>query len=649
MNYAYRLTQHALHHEYQGALADSGANGGMAGSDTRILATIPHAFVRGEVLQRLPIVQSASLVHRIDEGPIILIMSQYAHKPDSKLIHSKSQIEHFRGFVHDSAKSTGGQQLVVTHEGYTIPLHVRNGLYYMDMVPPTDDDMERYPHVFITADGSWNPDSLDEEFFFDAADAIIDILGVQQRRDAREAVDLFLVSTTIAPPSLDTPITQARLASVLHSLSLMPQMLHRRLPDLDALLPNFGWVGKDRIRDTLEKPTQHYKADQRVPMHKHFCSRFPAANVRRLPEWYSTDMFISDVPAHDDGIPGHGGCQLVQIYGGLDSELLAGYPMSSEAELPTTLKDFIRDYGAMEGLKSDNAKSETSFKMKDLFRMYIIKDKQSEPHYQHQNPIERRIQDLKRMMYGIMDRVGCPPSFWLLCLLYVIHLLNVLSNSKGCIPLTVVTGTQTDISPYLDFHYWQEVFVEVPGGGEQLAHWCGPSHKQRDFLTYFVLLEDTKQLVTRSNVRYAKDPLFPNRSQCPAPSDGDTNMLVSKPIITTIQDHYNEPVQLPMFSPDELLGMTILRPVDDVLVRAKVVRKIMDRDAENHQQIKFLLALGDGRLEEIISYNELSDLVTESLAAKESGQQDWLGNSGSLEYLTLLRVTNCSVSSSRTK
>ena len=60
----------------------------------------------------------------IDEGPIVLIMSQYAHKPDSKSIHSKSQVEHFGGLVHDSALSAGGQQLVITHEGYTIPLHV---------------------------------------------------------------------------------------------------------------------------------------------------------------------------------------------------------------------------------------------------------------------------------------------------------------------------------------------------------------------------------------------------------------------------------------------------------------------------------------------------------------------------------------------
>ena len=280
MNCAYHYTQHALQHEYQGALVDSGANGGMAGSNTRILATVPHAFVNitgvgGEVLQWLPIIQGASLVHTIDEGPIILIMSQYAHKPDSKSIHSKSQIEHFGGVVHDSSKSTGRQQLGVTHEGYSIPLHVHNGLYYMDMILPTDDDMEQYPHVFISADGPWNPDVVDEEFFFDATDAITDIPGVQQCRDAREALDLFPASTLLVPSLHDPTITQARLASVLHSLSFLPQTLRHRLPDLDAHLPNFGWVGKERIRESLEKTTQHYKADQRVPMRKHFWSRFP--------------------------------------------------------------------------------------------------------------------------------------------------------------------------------------------------------------------------------------------------------------------------------------------------------------------------------------------------------------------------------------
>ena len=298
--------------------------------------------------------------------------------------------------------------------------------------------------------------------------------------------------------------------AAVEDLTVLSQKMQHHLPDLDALLPNFGWVSKDWIHTMLEKTTQHYQADKWVPMQKHFHSCFPAANVPCLPEWYSTDMFISDLPACDNGVPGHGGCKLVQSYGSLDSELLSAYPMASESSLPDTLLEFIQEYGTMAGFKSGNAKSKTSFAMKDIFRMFLIKDKQSEPHYQHQNPIEHCIQDLKCMMHGIMDCTGCPAPYWLLCLLYVVGLLNVLSNSKGCIPLTVVTGLLTDVSLYLDLHFWQDVFVEVPGGGEQLTCWCRLSHRQGDFLTYFILLEDTKQWVSRSNVHSAKDPLFPN-------------------------------------------------------------------------------------------------------------------------------------------
>ena len=196
----------------------------------------------------------------------------------------------------------------------------------------------------------------------------------------------------------------------------------------------------------------------------------------------------------------------------------------------------------------------------------------------------------------------------------------------------VVTEYQMDISPYLDYHFWQEVFVEVPRGGEQLACWCGLSNKQGDFLTYLVLLDDTQQLVTHSNVQAAKDPLFPNRLQRPNPSNGDTSILVTKLVITTIQDYFDNNLSLPMFSPDELIGMTVLCTVDEDVIWAKVVHKIMDRDAENHSQIKFLLSLGNGQLEEIISHNELSDLVTESMSAKESGVQDVMTNSGILDH-----------------
>ena len=137
-------------------------------------------------------------------------------------------------------------------------------------------------------------------------------------------------------------------------------------------------------------------------------------------------------------------------------------------------------------------------------------------------------------------------------------------------------------------------------------------------------------MVTHSNVQAAKEPLFLNRLQHPNPSNGDTSVPVTKPVIAMIQDYFDNNLSLPMFSPDELIGMTVLHTIDEDVIHAKVVSKIMDQDAENHSQIKFLLTLGNGQLEEIISYIELSDLITESMSAKESGVKQKINDYGKL-------------------
>ena len=53
-------------------------------------------------------------------------------------------------------------------------------------------------------------------------------------------------------------------------------------------------------------------------------------------------------------------------------------------------------------------------------KMYLIKDSQSEDHYQHENPAKQFIQDVKYMTNAIMDHVGCSSHWWWLCMLYVI-------------------------------------------------------------------------------------------------------------------------------------------------------------------------------------------------------------------------------------
>ena len=62
----------------------------------------------------------------------------------------------------------------------------------------------------------------------------------------------------------------------------------------------------------------------------------------------------------------------------------------------------------MDRLISDRAQVEVSNKVLDLLRNYVIGDWQSKPHFQHQNPAERRFQDIKRTTNILLDRTGAP-------------------------------------------------------------------------------------------------------------------------------------------------------------------------------------------------------------------------------------------------
>ena len=54
-------------------------------------------------------------------------------------------------------------QRVVTPDGWIIALHIRNGLAYMDMRPPTQDEYDTFDHVTFTSDVTWDPTVLDDE------------------------------------------------------------------------------------------------------------------------------------------------------------------------------------------------------------------------------------------------------------------------------------------------------------------------------------------------------------------------------------------------------------------------------------------------------------------------------------------------------
>ena len=171
--------------------------------------------------------------------------------------------------------------------------------------------------------------------------------------------------------------------------------------DFESFRPNFAWKPTKAIRHTFDNTTQYAKNVVRFPMRQHFKSRFPALRVRRLDEVYATDTFFSNVKAHD-------GSECVQLYCGRKSYFTSTYGMKTESQMSGTLMDFIKSFGAMQGLFSDNAKAESSAAVKDILSQYCIDNMYSEPYQQNQNPAECRIQEVKAMTNIVMDRTGAP-------------------------------------------------------------------------------------------------------------------------------------------------------------------------------------------------------------------------------------------------
>jgi hypothetical protein len=622
-----------------GSLIDGGANGGMSGDDVRVVEyTLNHADISGlanHAVKDLPIVTAAACIST-SKGLIIGIFHQYAHLGTGRTIHSANQLRQFGVLIYDIPRILGGEQRIRHPDGYVIPLSIRNGLPYLDMWKPTDKELDEYPHVFFTSDTPWDPTIPDEQYDVDALEldeddnspdfAIKEVSNygeIYKQVRHGESTENSTTSSLCTQPDSTFESFEDYVDNTL--LQVYINKVTPQIHDFNRLQPNFGFVPAKRIQKTIENTTQFCRLDARLPLRKHFKSRFPAANVARRNEIVATDTFFSDVPAHDDGINGHGGATMVQLYCGTTSQITAVFPMKNESEMPGTLQDFIRKLGAPNGLFSDNAKVQIGNAVKTILRMYCINDMQSEPHHQHQNPAERRIQDIKKVSNHLMDRTGSPARFWLLSLELTVYILNRLATeSLGWLtPYEKALGQKPDISALLAFRWWEPVYYSeadtYPHTKERLARMVGIAEHQGDAMTWLVLDDITQQVICRSAIRSAVDIMNPNlRAEHPLIDStmglGSEAGEMQKPIhsVSDLTGQDASSRKLPMFSPDELTGITFLRELDNgKSYKAKVVQKILDQDAANHQNIKFLVKIGENEFDEIINYNELSNIVQE--------------------------------------
>ena len=630
-----------------GSLVDRGANGGPAGSDVRILSRSSRKCtvtgIDSHELQGLDVVQCAALVET-NHGIVNLIMNEYACYGKGHTIHSSGQIEWFKNSVDDRSVQVGGKQRICTTDGYTMPLTCKVGLMYLSIIgKPTDQDLERYPAVHLTGPHEWDPSVLDythpsgdgeppwsndpEERY--AFDPNFDEFGDYTQRAIQTLSILDDSSPTLTPGS--------NYLANQHDFRTSQHAVKHEAPDYEKFRPYFGWVNVDTVQKTMQQSTQWgVSLPNTFPMKRHLKSRNPALNVPRRHEAVATDTVFSDTPAVDSGV------KQAQVFVGRDTLVADAYPMKSGKQFVNTLEDNIRRRGAMDKLLSDSAKTEISNKVMDILRAYHISNWHSEPYHQNQNPAEWRYRTIKSWTNTVMNRSGAPANCWLLCLIYVCYLLNHIACTAldGKIPLLALTGITPDISIILLFTFYQPVFYanydqHFPSESEERAgYWVGFGEHCGDAMTHKILDQDTQKIIYRSAVRPKKSStpnhrLAPHGGEVSTSSDpsedknssgsptgapeGSSPEQKAPTVFIRSRDEENPSGSKPMptFDPSDLIGRTFLLPPEEngERHRAKVTRKVVEiidqEDGKRVENINFILDIGNGKVEELISYNQL--------------------------------------------
>lgn len=590
----------------RGALVDRGANGGIAGNDVRVLAFTHRAVnIRGidnHQVCDVPIVTCAGVIPT-NHGDVIAIMHNYAYTATGRTIHSSIQLESFGHDVNERPSSLpGGLQRILTLEGYIIPLCIHHGLAYMTIRPYTDNEWSTLPHVFLTDETEWDPSVVDGAYTPVTADPPLlpnntfDAFGDFTRH--------HVVATAYRP--CHRPIHPNT------TLTVSQSILTPKRPDYALYTRHLGWLPLDVIRRTFDATTQLAHIPMSNILRKTFQSPNPALNVLRRRESVATDTVYSDTPSID------GGETLAQIYVGVQSEVVDIYGIKTTSQFTRTLEDNIRHRGAPIKLISDHAAVETSNKVKDILRAYVIKDWQSEPYHQHQNRAERKYQDLKRMATTIMDRTGAPPYTWLLALLYVAFLLNRTANPSlnHRTPLEALDGVTPDISILLRFHFYEPVYYRVheptfpSQTREAKGRFVGFSENVGHAMTYKILSDETLRVLHRSEVRSAEGKLQSNKRA----DSNDTTPLPTKELGgDTPNDGEKTPTaaqDATTFKPIEILGskFQFKYPESDESHTARVVRAVNDH-RNNHNQDperqKYLLTIDDGHQEDVMAYGDI--------------------------------------------
>ena len=414
----------------------------------------------------------------LPDGTTILIRvheGTFLDKNSNSLLSLVQMREH-QVEVDDVPRRYGGLS-TISVDGYVIPLVLHEAMVALKIRKPTKSELENCDIVELTSPDQWNPEELTES----------DVTN-EEYNDIIKAVE------------------DAR--------HINPTKTSKNEKDWKHCEKFLFYPGHETTKMTIRNTTQYGKINLRIPMRQHLKSRNPLLQRRRIKEPYATDTWFSTVTSYE-------GYNCCQIFHGIKSKHTSHYGMLSESNGPEALLDFFRQEGVPISMTRDNSRMQTGKLWNEYCRKYWVKDDFIEPGHSHQNPAERAMSWQKEKLDRVFQDTGCDPRAWYRAACHVADVTNHTAYKKLSwrTPIEVRDGQTPDITGLLQHEFWDWVYYTDPetqfpskGGKEKLGRWLGRAHNYGDEMCYYILTDETEEIITRSMVRSARETTRPNRA-----------------------------------------------------------------------------------------------------------------------------------------
>lgn len=431
-----------------------------------------------------------------------------------------NQLRHHGTKVHDDPTAEYPLSIISHDNEFCMELTMNGTIVCVETHTPTASELDSCPHIQLSSTHVWDPKNVtfpkcnatlqevfgggirllsalqmhqDEEPVWEQHhNDVFNLQQINRKISSMSKINqspkkLLQRDASIDPGKTDIPTLHTFQSSDRHS-DVSPQELSER------------WgISLTAATKTLKKTTQRFLRCAILPLSRRYRTDRVFTRKTLSGDW-STDTMDGRCKTLD-------GNRYAQVFAN-KAYFSRIYPMSSKKQAGDALRLFCQEFGVPERLTFDGSKEQngknTQF-MKQI-RRHDIDYHVSEADMHNQNPVEGCIREIRRKWYREMIRKRVPQEFWDYGCRWVSETSSLTHTSagdlNGNIPITNVTGETPDISEYLDFGFYDEVWWKDNAGlsPDEPGRWLGVSHRTGRAMCYHILTQ-RGTVVSRSTVQ----------------------------------------------------------------------------------------------------------------------------------------------------